>query len=99
MMAFNVLRVKVSTIRKRKFFSFMVDEGTNVSNFEQLPFCVRFVDNNLDVSERFVEFYELDNIKRETNVNAIKDILLRCHLNLGDCRGQTYDGAKNMIRK
>lgn len=98
-MASKVLRVKVSTIRGRKFFSLMADEGTDVSNIEHLSFCVRSVDDNLDVSEDFIGFYELDNIKSETIVNAIKDILLRCHLNLDDCRGQTYDGASNMMGK
>ena len=33
-MASNVLRVKVSTIRERKFFSIMADEGTDLSNIE-----------------------------------------------------------------
>ena len=32
----NVLRVKVSTICEQKFFSIMADEGTDVSNIEQL---------------------------------------------------------------
>ena len=77
----------------------MADEGRDVSNIEQLSFCVRSVDNSLDVSEDFIGFYELDNIKSETIVNAIKDILLRCHLNLDNCSGQTYDGASNMMWK
>ena len=67
----------------------MADEGTNVSNIEQLSFCVRSVDDNLNGSENFIEFYELDNIKNETIVNAIKEIQLRCHLNLNNCLGQT----------
>ena len=98
-MASNVLRVKFSTIRERKSFSIMSDEGMDVSNIEQLSFCVRSVDDILDVSEDFIEFYQLDNIKSETIVSAIKDILLRCHLNLGDCRGETCDGASNMMGK
>ena len=99
MMASNVLRVKVSTIRERKFFSITADEGTNFSNIEQLLFWVSFVDDNLIVSEDFIKFYELDNIKSETIVNAVKEILLRCHLNLDDCHGQKYDGANNMMGK
>ena len=74
-MVSHVLRVKVSTIREWKFFSIMADEGTDVSNIEQLSSCVRSVEDNLDVSEDFIGFYELDNIKSETTVNAIKDIL------------------------
>ena len=44
-------------------------------------------------------FYKLKNIKSETIVNAIKDILLRSHLSLENCRGQTYDGTSNMMGK
>jgi len=32
-------------------------------------------------------------------VRVIKDILLRINLSLNDCRGQTYDGASNMMGK
>ena len=40
----SVLIVKVSTIRERKFFSVMADDRMNVSNIEELWFCVRSVD-------------------------------------------------------
>lgn len=32
-------------------------------------------------------------------MHAIKDILLRSNLSLKKCRGQTYDGASNMMGK
>ena len=35
----------------------------------------------------------------DTIVHAIKDILLRLNLSLQNCRGQTYDGASNMMGK
>jgi len=98
-MASQVLREKLSAIRERKFFSLIADEGTDISNIEQLSLCIRSVDDNFEVSEDFVGFYELSNIKSETIVNSIKDILIRCHLSLGNCRGQTYDGASNMMGK
>jgi len=75
----------------------LADEGTDISNLEQLSFCVRSVDENFDVFEDFVGFYEIENIKSDTIVKSIKDILLRCHLSLDNCRGQTYDGASNMM--
>ena len=46
------------------------------------------MDDDLNVDEDFFGFYEIDNIKSETVVEAIKDILMRCSLRLGDCRGQ-----------
>ena len=98
-MAAHVLRKKLSDIQERQFYSMMADEYTDVSNLEQLSFCVRTVDNDFEVKEDFLGFYELTNIKSETIVNAIKDILLRFNLNLDNCRGQTYDGASNMMGK
>ena len=54
------------------------------------------MDGNLEVKEDFLGFYELENIKSVTVVNAIKDILLRFNLSLQYCRGQTYDGGSNI---
>ena len=79
--------MKISTIREREFFSTMADEETDFRNIEQLLFCVRFLDDNLDVSEDFIGFQEFYNIKRETIVNATKDILLSCRSNLDKCCG------------
>ena len=98
-MASHVLRAKLSSVRDRKFFTIMADEGTDISNIEQLSFCTRSVDDDLNVSEDFMGYYELKNIKSETIINAIKDILVIYHLSLENCRGQTYDGASNMMGK
>ena len=78
LMGSEVLREKLAIVRDRRFFSMIADEGTDVSNSEQLSFCVRSVDDELNVNEDFLGFYEIDNIKSETIVKAIRDILLRC---------------------
>ena len=83
-MGAQVLREKLPTIRDRKFFSIMVDEGTDINNLEQLSFCARTVAYDLNVDEDFLEFYEIVNIKSDTIVKAIKDILMRCSLSLDD---------------
>ena len=75
----------------------MAEVGTDISNLEQLSFCARTVDNDLNVDKDFLGFYEIENIKSEVVVKATKDILRRCSLSLDDCRGQTYDGASNMM--
>ena len=41
----------------------MTDEYTDVTNMEQFSFCTRTVDDNLEVKEDFLSFYELENIK------------------------------------
>ena len=53
----------------------------------------------MDPFEDFIDFYELENIKSNTIVRVIKDILIRLNLSLENCRGQTYDGASNMMGK
>ena len=57
------------------------------------------VDGNLEVKEYFLGLYELEIIKSVTVSNAIKDILLRFNLSIHYSRGQTYDGASNMMVK
>ena len=58
-----------------------------------------WVNNDLEVSEKFLGFYEISDIKIIIIVTIMKDILLRYQLNLDMCRGQCYDGASNMLGK
>ena len=52
----------------------------------------------LNIMSRHVLFSKLKTIcKKLTAVNALKDILLRLNLRLQHCRGQTYNGARNMM--
>ena len=52
----------------------ILDEYTVVSNIVQLSFCLRTVDEKLNVREDFIGFYMLDNIRTSTIVNSVKDI-------------------------
>ncbi|XP_066910501.1 zinc finger MYM-type protein 1-like [Clytia hemisphaerica] len=96
-MATLTLLEKLKDIDERRFFSMIADEGTDISNKEQLSFCLRTVDENLEAYEDFIGFHQLENIKSDVIVRVIKDILLRLNLSLENCRGQTYDGASNMM--
>ena len=70
-----------------------------MSNKEQLSFCLRSMEENLNAFKDFRGFYLLENIKGGTIVHVIKDILIRISLRLSNCRGQTYDWAPNMMGK
>ena len=83
----------------RCIFSVMCDEYTNVSNKEQLNFCMPWVNNEPEVCEKFLGFYKIPDIKSSTIVTVMKDIVLRYQLNLDLCRGRCYDGASNMSVK
>lgn len=46
-----------------------------------------------------MEFYSFKDIKSDTIVASIKDILVRLQLDIKKLRGQTYDGASNILGK
>ena len=97
-MARQVLSKKSEAIRKG-FYSIMCDESTDCRNLEHLSFNTRVVDDELEVHENFLGFYEIENIKSDTIVSVIKDVLLRFNLSPDLCRGQIYDGASNIVGK
>ena len=61
-MSIQLLQRKLCDVNNSKFFSIVCDECTNISNKEQLSFCVRWVDNNLNAHEDFVGYYQIPNI-------------------------------------
>ena len=52
-MALSILR-DISSELAGKWFTIMIDETTDVSNAEQMVFCLRYVDANLEVHEQFI---------------------------------------------
>lgn len=99
-MARQVLNKKLCEIQKSPFYALIADEYTDISNKEQVSICVRWIDQQrFETSEDFLGFYEVDNIKSETIVNVIQDSLIRMQLPISKLRGQTYDGAGNMMGK
>ena len=61
--------------------------------------CVRWIDDSLNPREDLLGFYELPNIASDTFASAINDSLTRFNLPLSDLKGQTYDGASNVLGK
>ena len=58
-------------------FAVMCDEYTDISNKQQLSFCIRWVDEALNSHEDFLGFYEIPNIRSDTIVSAMKDAFTR----------------------
>uniref|UniRef100_H3AM22 DUF4371 domain-containing protein n=1 Tax=Latimeria chalumnae TaxID=7897 RepID=H3AM22_LATCH len=94
-MAHEILRKIASRFSGRKF-SVMVHESTDISNTEQLVFCVRYVDDDLNTHEEFIGMHNLESTSAASIINTIEDIMLRMSIQLKDCRGQCYDGASSM---
>ena len=96
-MANQILNKKLKEVKKGNFYAIMCDEYTDFSNKEQLSFSVRWVDDDLKAHEDFLGYYQISNIKSDTLVSAIKDALIIFEFPLTNLRGQTYDGASNIM--
>ena len=73
-MAMTILRQIVDIIRG-KLYTIMIDETTDISNTEQMIFCLRYVDDDLLVHKEVIGLYCLENTSSETIVSTVKDIL------------------------
>lgn len=95
-MSNTILRDLAKDIRPN-FYSIICDEYTDITNKEQMSFCLRWVNEEIGAREDFLGFYNVPNIESKTLLSAIQDILTRFSLPLKLCRGQCYDGASNML--
>lgn len=95
LIANNILRDILKVVRTR-WYTIMMDETTDISNTEQLAFVLRHIDGSLQPQEDLVGLYSLPNIKADTLVSVVNDILARCGLDVANLRGQCYDGAAVM---
>ena len=98
LIAHHILR-DLTDEMKDSFFATIYDEYTDISNKEQLTLCLRWVYEIFNIHEYFLGFYVLENIKSDTIISAIRDILLRMQMSLDNIRGQCHDGASNMLGK
>lgn len=91
-----VQRIIHDRVRSQEFFSIIADETSDISVSEQMSFCLRSVNASLEVEEYFIGVHETESTTADVLYNMIRDVLLRCQLKIGNCRGQCYDGAANM---
>ena len=59
-MAVQVLRDVAASIQSAQFYTLMVDETTDVSNKQQVVFCLRWMDKSLEAHEEFVGMYQVE---------------------------------------
>ena len=95
-MALRILREIAQNIQNAVIYTIMADESADVSNKEQLVFCIRWVHDDLIDHEDFIGMHPLQGTGADQSVFTIKDILQRLNLRLEDARGQCYDGAAAM---
>ena len=87
----------VAEINEAGAFSLLADEASDSSNKEQLPLVLRFVDQERNVREEFVRFYECeDGVTGQAIATLILKAVQELGMSMDFCKGQCYDGAGNM---
>ena len=77
-------------------FSILADESSDASYKEQLALCLRYVDKQGRVCERFLGVIHVADTTSLSLKEAIESLLGDHDLTLTHVRGQGYDGASNM---
>ena len=95
----TILRAIIADIKDSQQYAVILDGTQDIKMKEQESVCIRHVDQNLEVHEDFVGFYEQQETTGAALASTVKDALLRLGLDLTCLRGQTYDGAANMAGK
>ena len=98
-MALQILRNIARNIQSAEIYSILADESSDISNTEQLAFCIRWVDDNLIPHEEFIGLHPIPDTSADEIVAVIKNILIRMNLKIENARGQCYDGASSMAGK
>ena len=82
------VRVTISLeIKSNIFFALIVDETTDISTNEQFTFCVRYVDENFKIFERFFRFWRLEKTDAQTILELVKNILKELGLDINNISG------------
>ena len=97
----NLIRREIcDEIKQAQYFSILADEACDVSNVEQMPIILRFVDSEASIREEFLGFSECsEGMTGKAIACAILRFVEDIGLNMEFCMGQRYDGTANMAGK
>ncbi|XP_025704070.2 uncharacterized protein [Arachis hypogaea] len=77
-------------------FAVLVDEARDISVKEQMAVCLRYVNKEGIVMERFLGLVHVSSTNALSLKVALESLLTKHNLSLTRIRGQGYDGATNM---
>ena len=100
----EILRLYASTIEKKilneireaECFGIILDETADITRREQMSVCFRYVTDTLDVCEAFLGLYEVPDTTGSTLHAVVRDIMIRCQLDIARLRAKCFDGAASM---
>ena len=77
----------IDEIKNAKFFTTLADEVKS-HHVEQLPLCIRFIDDKKNKREEILEFGKCTRVTGEAIANQIIHIIEKAGLDIKDCCGQ-----------
>nr|CAH7751726.1 unnamed protein product [Callosobruchus chinensis] len=92
----EILRKIIKLMQNAVYYSVMIDETSDITNHEQVTFCFRYVDTNLNIHETFFGLYKTTSTTSENLFEIFNDVLRRFDINIKTCRGLCTDGAANV---
>ncbi|KAL4100668.1 hypothetical protein QTP88_020702 [Uroleucon formosanum] len=92
----KVKKTIVNEIKNAQYFSIIVDSTADISHTDQLAFIFRYVTNNGEPVERFLQFLANPRHKSKNLADAVFMVLGENEIDINNCRGQSYDNASNM---
>lgn len=82
-------------VKECVYFSILVDETKDITKTEQLSVVLRYFFEG-EIKERFLGFTPLIGLDANSLFLKIKEMLLKCQIDINNCVAQTYDGASVM---
>ena len=98
LLAENTLDVIIKEIKAARYYSVAVDSTPDLSHVDQLTVIIRYVLPGGPV-ERFLTFINIFSHTGEQLALYLTDFLVKQKIDIGLCRGQSYDNASNMSWK
>ena len=87
-------------VKESRVFSVLADEVRHCSNTEQTLFVIRLVDESCQIREESIQFRECESgTSGQELYFKIINVLRDLGLEIGNFRGESFDGAGNMAEK
>ena len=95
----DVMERVLKEIKAAVYFSIAMDCTTDISHKDQLPIIIRYLDGNLDITERLLCVERVKDSSAEGLFNKLKDCFEKKDIRFDHAVGQSYDGASVMKGK
>ena len=85
----------ICELKNSKFYTISLDSTPDISNVDQLTLIVSYV-LPTGPAERFINILDMDSHNAEHLQDKLLTFLNENGIDIGNCRGQSYDNASNM---